>query len=197
MRQGLSSKIRTFKGATVEKNGSVGVASVCPIYPPQYIDPPFRSGNQVRLFMSPVRGDFRGRSSALSSPSSNNASKYQIDPEPQPHPPLPPATHLSLRWKGTNKASDPPPLPPIPPPHPPLPPPRKEESRWVPWWREGRFNCYSIPLHPSCEPYTQTGSSLCTEMDSYNNDGIWQVHRRFTEILWLHKSPRRTKPGFG
>lgn len=109
MRQELSSKMRTFKGATVEKNVSVGVASVCPIYPPQYIDPPFCSGNQVRLFMSPVRGDFRGTSSALSSPSSNNASKYQIDPEPQPHPPLPPATHLSLRWKGTKKASDPPP----------------------------------------------------------------------------------------
>lgn len=36
--------------------------------------------------MSPVRRDFRGTCSALSSPSSNDASKYHIDPEPQPHP---------------------------------------------------------------------------------------------------------------
>lgn len=145
--------MRRLKGATVKEMAQlVQRLSVCPIYRPQYTDPPFRSGNQVRLFMSPVRRDFRGTCSALSSPSSNDASKYHIDPEPQPHPLCPHHAPI-FEMKGDKKKQvTPPPPPPIPPPHPPLPPPRKQESRWAPWWREGRFNCYSIPLHPSCEP---------------------------------------------
>lgn len=158
--------MRRLKGATVKEMAQlVQRLSVCPIYRPQYTDPPFRSGNQVRLFMSPVRRDFRGTCSALSSPSSNDASKYHIDPEPQPHPLCPHHAPI-FEMKGDKKKQ-------VTPPH------RLLSLLLIPLFlhQENRNQGGRLGGERDASIAIQSHSTLhvnplCTEMDSYKNDGI-------------------------